>query len=90
MIKLLAVELLGDKPEIITFHNNIPPILGSHNMSPQHKMYTTIAVSNKEYIENIHLNHGHIQLGPLRLMLENEGKWQPSFTSIIEDVIANV
>ena len=49
-------------------------------------MYTTIAVSNKN-IENIHLNHGHIQLGPLRLMLANEGKWQPLFTSIIEDVI---
>ena len=55
VIKLLTVEVLGDKPEIIMFHvildSNVPPILGSHYRSPQHKMFRTIAVSNKEYIE---------------------------------------
>ena len=55
IIKLLTVEVLGDKPEIIMFHvildSNVPPILGSHYRSPQHKMFRTIAVSNKEYIE---------------------------------------
>ena len=39
VIKLLTVEELGDKPEIITFRNilgnNVPPILGSHYLSPQ-------------------------------------------------------
>ena len=50
-------------------------------------MYTTMAESNKEYIENIHITHGHIQLRQLRSMLADNGKWQPSFTSIIEEVI---
>ena len=94
LITLLTVEVLGDKPEIITFHvilgSNVPPILGNHYMSPQHRMYTTMAVSNKEYIENIHITHGHIQLRQLKSMLANEGKWQPLFTSIIEDVIEMV
>ena len=59
MIKLLTVEGLKDKPETITFHvilgSNIPPILGNHYASPQHKTYTTKAVSSREYIENLYI-----------------------------------
>ena len=47
----------------------------------------TMAVSNKEYIENIHITHGRIQLRQLRSKLADEGKWQPSFTRIVKDVI---
>ena len=57
-------------------------------VATSHLYVTTIVVSNKEYIESMHLNHGHIQLGLLRLMSINRGKWQPTFTSISKDVVA--
>ena len=44
-------------------------------------------MSNREYIEHIHITHGHIQIKPLKTMLLRGGKWQPSFLNIIEDVI---
>ena len=91
MIKLLTVEVTGDNPEQITFHiilgSNVPPILGTQYTSLQHKMYTTSAVTNREYIENKHITQGHIQIKPLKTMSLREGKWQPSFSNIIEDVI---
>ena len=91
MIKLLTVKVAGDNPEQITFHvilgSNVPPILGTQYTSPQHKTYTTSAVTNRENIENIHITHGHIQIKPLKTMLLREGKWQPSFSNIIDDVI---
>ena len=91
MIKLLTVEVTGDNPEHITFHiilgSNVPPILGTQYTSPQHKTYTTSVVSNREYIEHIQTTYSHIQLKPLKTMLLREGKWQPSFISIIEDVV---
>ena len=63
MIKLLTVKIEGDNSEQITFNiilgSNTPPILGSHYTSPQTKTYTP-AVTNKEYIKNIHVTHGHI------------------------------
>ena len=63
MIKLLMVKVEGDNPEQITFNiilgSNTPSILGSHYTSPQTKTYTP-AVTNKEYIKNIHVTHGHI------------------------------
>ena len=37
-------------------------------------------------MENIHITHGHIQTKQLITMLTEEGKWQPSFTNITEDV----
>ena len=51
MIKLLTVKVAGDNPEQITFHvilgSNVPPILGTQYTSPQHKTYTTSAVTNR-------------------------------------------
>ena len=48
------VEVMGDNPEQITYHvilgSNVPPILGTQYTSPQHKTYTTSAVTNREYI----------------------------------------
>ena len=83
VIKLLTIKIKGDNPEQITFNiilgSNAPPILGSQYTSPQTKTYTTLAVTNKEYIENIHVKHGHIQTKQLTEMLTEEGKWQPLF-----------
>ena len=91
MIKLLTIKVTGYNPEQITFQvilgSNAPPILGTQFTSPQHKTYTTSAVTNREYIEKIHVTHGHIQIKQLTTMLTEGGKWQPSFTNIIEDVI---
>ena len=93
MIKLLTIKIEGDNPEQITFNiipgSNAPPILGSQYMSPQTKTYTTSTVTNKEYIENIHVKHGLIQTKQLTEMLIQERKWQPSFQNIIENVIGN-
>ena len=65
MIRQLTIESEGDSPEDITFNiilgSCAPPILGSQYMSPQTRMYTTSTVTNKEYVENIHVSHGHIQ-----------------------------
>ena len=65
VIKLLKIKIEWDNPEQITFNiilgSNAPPILGSEYTSPQAKTYTTSVVTNKEYIENIHVKHGHIQ-----------------------------
>ena len=73
MIKLLTIEIEGDNPEQITFNiilgSNTPPILGSQYMSPQTKAYTTSTVTNKEYMENIHIAHGHIQTKQLTELL---------------------
>ena len=46
-------------------------------------------ITNKEYIENIHITHGHIQIKLLTEMLIQEGKWQPSFQNNIENVVGN-
>ena len=93
MIKLFTVKVEGDNPEPITFNiilgSNAPPILGTQYTSPQTKTYTTSGVTNKEYIKNIHIKHGHIQTKQLTEMLTEEGKWQPSFRNIIENVIGN-
>ena len=67
--------------------SNAPPILGTQYTSPKTKSYTTLAVTNKEYIENIHDTHGHIQIKQPTKMFTEEGKWQPSFKNIIENVI---
>ena len=87
------VNVEGDNLEQITFSvilgSNAPPILGTQYTSPQTKTYTTSAVTNKEYIKNIHATHGHIQIKQLTKMLTEEGKWQPSFKNIIENVIEN-
>ena len=90
VIKLLMIEIWGDILEQITF--NI--ILGSN--APTHSRVsihvttdTTSTVKNKEYMENIHVTHGHIQAKQLTEMLIQEGKWQPSFQNIIENVIEN-
>ena len=48
-----------------------------------------IMITNKEYIENIHVTHGHIQIKQFTEMLIQEGKWQPSFQNIIENMIGN-
>ena len=73
MIKLLTIKIEGDNPEQITFNiilgSTVPPILGSQYTSPQTKTYTTSAVTNKEYIKNIHVKHGHIQTIQLTEML---------------------
>ena len=65
VIKLLTVKIEGDIPEQITFNiilgSKAPPILGSQYTSPETKLFTTSTVTNKEYIKNIHVNHGHIQ-----------------------------
>ena len=93
MIRQVTIEIEGDNPEQITFNiilgSNAPPILGSQYMSPQTNAYTASTVTNKEYIENIHVTHGHIQIKQLTEMLIEEGKWQPSFQNIIENVIGN-
>ena len=81
IIKLLTIKVTGDNPEQITFHV-ILGILGTQYTSMQSKTYTTSAVTNREYIENIHVTHGHIQIKQLTTMLTEEGKWQPSFTNI--------
>ena len=74
VIKLLTVKIEGDSPEQITFNiilgSNTPPILGSQYTSPQTKTYTTSAVTNKEYIKNIHVKHGHIQTKQLTELLK--------------------
>ena len=69
--------------------SNAPPILGTQYTSPKTKSYTTLAVTNKEYIENIHATHGHIQIKQLTKMLTEEGKCQPSFKNNLEDAIEN-
>ena len=93
MIRQVTIEIEGDSPEQITFNiilgSNAPLILGSQYSSPRTKTYTTSTVTNKEYIENIHVTHGHIQIKQLTEMLIQEGKWQPSFQNIIENVIGN-
>ena len=91
VIRQLTVESQGDSLEEITFNiilgSSAPPILGTQYMSPQSKTYTTSTVTNKEYIQNIHVTHGHVQAKPLRDMLIQQGKWQLSFRDIIDNVI---
>ena len=83
VIRQVTIEIEGDNPEQITFNiilgSSAPPILGSQYTSPRTKTYTTSTVTNKEYIENIRIKHGHIQIKQLTEMLIQEGKWQPSF-----------
>jgi len=90
-LRQLTVESQGDSIEKITFNiilgSSAPPILGTQYTSPQIRTYTTSTVTNKEYIQNIHVTHGHVQVKPLTDMLIQQGKWQPSFRDIIENVI---
>ena len=91
VIRQLTVESQGDSLEEITFNiilgSSAPPILGTQYTSPQSRTYTTSTVTNKEYIQNIHVTHGHVQAKPLRDMLIQQGKWQLSFRDIIDNVI---
>ena len=64
-----------------------PPILGSQYMSLHTRTYTTSTVTDREYIENIHVTHGHIQAKHLTEMLVQEGNWKHSFQDIIDNVI---
>ena len=91
VIRQLTVESQGDSLEEITFNiilgSTAPPILGTQYTSPQNKTYTTSTVSNEEYIQNIHVTHGHVQAKPLRDLLIQQGKWQLPFRDIIDKVI---
>jgi hypothetical protein len=91
VIRQLTIESEGDSLDKITFNiilgSSAPPILGSQYMSLHTRTYTTSTVTDKEYIENIHVTHGHVQAKHLTEMLIQEGKWQPSFQNIIDNVI---
>ena len=65
----------------------MPHYIGTQYTSPQNKTYTTSTVSNEEYIQNIHVTHGHVPAKPLRDMLIQQGKWQLPFRDIIDKVI---
>ena len=67
--------------------SSTPPILGSQYTSLHTRTYTTSTVTDKEYIENIHVTHGHVQAKHLTEMLIQEGKWKPSFKNIIDNMI---
>ena len=85
MIRQLTIESEGDSLEKITFNiilrSSAPPILGSQYTSLHTRTYTTSTVTDKEYMENIHITHGHVQAKHLTEMLVQEGNWKHSRTS---------